>query len=89
MAALGKLVAGQLPCFIPPLPRQYLNKTYFTEGLMDCGVPRHHLIDAVDGLFQIQACFREETLTEIQKNTSCIPLGHEYMKCSSHDLLEK
>ena len=62
---------------------------YFTKGLMDCGVPRHHLIDAVDGLlFQIQASFREETLTEIQKNGSCIPLGHEYMKFSSWELLE-
>ena len=62
---------------------------YLTKGLVDCGVPRHHLIDAVDGLFQIQACFWEETLTEIQKNGSCIQLGREYMKCSSQDLLEE
>ncbi|XP_044903595.1 uncharacterized protein LOC123382533 isoform X2 [Felis catus] len=56
---------------------------------MDCGVPRHHLIDAVDGLFRIQARLRDETLTEIQRNGSCIPLGREYMKCSSQDLLEE
>ncbi|XP_053055583.1 uncharacterized protein LOC128311011 [Acinonyx jubatus] len=38
---------------------------------------------------QIQACFREETLTEIQKHGSCIQLGRGYMKCSSQDLLEE
>ena len=88
-AAQALVFSGLLLCFIPPLPRHYLNKTYFTEGLMDCGVPRHHLIDAVDGLFRIQARLRDETLTEIQRNGSCIPLGREYMKCSSQDLLEE
>ena len=34
-AAQALALSGLFPCFIPPLPGQYLNKTYFTKGPVD------------------------------------------------------